>query len=639
MTVDLAAMKRQFLTAREAYYNADFPIMTDKAFDALEDRIRELDPTWKHIHMTGAPVADKKIEVDLPYFMPSLDKMYEKDVPKFYAKKIVAAIRDWIWMDKLDGTSLQLEYFKRKPTRLFTRGDGIRGGEISFLIPALVEKGRIPALIDTPARTTFRLEALMPIKVFEQKWSRKVSKKHGFDNIRNMVNGLFNRKTAHAALADVDLVVLGVYGMTLQEGHLCAREWGFKVVRSSFVHHQLDGKELNELLASRKASSIYEMDGLVGGSVKFKMEYATADKPKAMRAFKFNDEENADQVEVLDLRYQKSRLKRWTPVIDITPTLMDGALVSRATAHNPAWLKEHGIGPRAIVRVLRSGGVIPKIVGVVKRAPFKEPPGPYVQRGRFFYMVERDKGSDLRAIHHFMTTMGVELLALQTLDKLYDAGYTDAHAYLKVATDTVSATYSNANWERFVKAGIGPNQSKRILIELGEVLNKVLPLKLLMVSSGCFEAGLGVRILAMIEADGVSMRDLLNTPTDELRTRLLQIKNFKDKRVELIIDGLSRFKPWMKVARKYVTYDGDLPKLKPIAGPAPLNSIHVSWTSYRSKEQEAFVENLGGSIIPYGKRTDVLLYHPNGKPSSKVEAAGAKAMTWTDFLKKYGLQK
>jgi DNA ligase (NAD+) len=637
MPVDLPAMKRQFLAAREAYYNADFPIMTDKAFDALEDQIRKLEPTWKHIHMTGAPVADKKIETDLPYFMPSLDKMYEKDVPKFYVKKIVAAIRDWIWMDKLDGTSLQLEYFKGRPTRLFTRGDGIRGGEISFLIPALVERGRIPALIDTTERTTFRLEALMPIKTFEQKWSRKVSKKHGFDNIRNMVNGLFNRKTAHAALADVDMVVLGVYGMTLQGGHMCAREWGFKVVRASYVSEHLPGAVLNELLAARKASSIYEMDGLVGASTLFRMEYKTADKPKATRAFKFNDEANADQVEVLDLTYQKSRLTRWTPVIHITPTLMDGAMVSKATAHNPAWLKEHGIGPGAIVKVLRSGGVIPKIVGVVKKAAFKEPPGPYVQRGRFFYMVERDKGSDLRAIHHFMTTMGVELLALQTLDKLYDEGYTDAHAYLKVAADRVSATYSNANWERFVKAGIGPNQSKRILIELGEVLNKTLSLKLLMVASGSFEAGLGVRVLSMIEADGLSMRDMLNMKTDELRARLMQIKNFKEKRVELIIDGLSRFKPWMKAARLFVKYNGDLPKPKPVAGSGALQSLNVSWTSYRSKEQEAFVEANGGTVIPFGSKTDVLLYHPNGKPSTKVEKAGTKAMIWTDFLKKYGL--
>jgi DNA ligase (NAD+) len=369
----------------------------------------------------------------------------------------------------------------------------------------------------------------------------------------------------------------------------------------------------------------------------FRMEYKTADKPKATRAFKFNDEANADQVEVLDLTYQKSRLTRWTPVIHITPTLMDGAMVSKATAHNPAWLKEHGIGPGAIVKVLRSGGVIPKIVGVVKKAAFKEPPGPYVQRGRFFYMVERDKGSDLRAIHHFMTTMGVELLALQTLDKLYDEGYTDAHAYLKVAADRVSATYSNANWERFVKAGIGPNQSKRILIELGEVLNKTLSLKLLMVASGSFEAGLGVRVLSMIEADGLSMRDMLNMKTDELRARLMQIKNFKEKRVELIIDGLSRFKPWMKAARLFVKYNGDLPKPKPVAGSGALQSLNVSWTSYRSKEQEAFVEANGGTVIPFGSKTDVLLYHPNGKPSTKVEKAGTKAMIWTDFLKKYGL--
>src|SRR5882672_3849441 len=109
----LVEMKKLYKRAQRAYYNGDDldydeNLMTDKEFDKLEDQIRKLDPAWKELAKTGVKVADKKTDTLLWRPMPSLNKMYDEAVPKFYAKH--KAVEKWIWSDKLDGTSLQLVY-------------------------------------------------------------------------------------------------------------------------------------------------------------------------------------------------------------------------------------------------------------------------------------------------------------------------------------------------------------------------------------------------------------------------------------------------------------------------------------------------------------------------------------------------
>jgi DNA ligase (NAD+) len=652
---DLKALKRQFLRARKVYYNGQggTPLMTDAAFDKLEDRIKAADPTWKHLHKTGTKVEDKKTEVPLVHFMPSLDKMYEDQVPKFYARKAVANIVRWIWMDKLDGTSLQLVYDCGMPNRLITRGDGIRGGDVSFLLEALIKHGRIPKLISSDEKVVFRLEALMPISVFKANWSRAAKGENGFDNIRNCVNGLFNRKAAHPALADVDMVVLGVYGMELAEGLKQAYEWGFKIVRHNVIKIAPGPETHTQLLAKRREASVYEMDGLVIAPARFPLKYASADKPKGIIAFKFNDEESAPEVPILDIIYEKTRLKRWSGVAQIPPTEMDGVIVERVTVHNAAWMKENGIGPGAIVKVLRSGGVIPKIVGVVKRAQFKEPPGAYEQRGRFLYVLESDKATDVRVIHFFMTTLGIEFLAEKTIEKLYDAGFTSIDSYVKaVATGAYMQEISTTpgltittdgdrnfieTMRKFRAAGIGEKQTLKILNELVRVLQSTINLKTLMVASGTFDAGMGERKLAQIEAHGISMRELCNMRSDELAAVIPEIKGFSHKTTVLVREGIRKFRIWYKPLKHMLKVNGSLPKPKAVNTTGKLSHLNISFTTYRDKDQEKKVIEHGASVIPFGSKTDILLYSPTGKASTKVTKAGTKAMTWDQFVTKFGI--
>jgi DNA ligase (NAD+) len=422
-TMNLAQRQKLYLKAKHAYYESDKEILTNGEYDKLEDLIKAECPEWVELAKTGVQVDEGRDEIDLPQFMPSLEKAYPEQVPKF-----VNRFKQDLFtgMDKLDGTSLFLRYQGSKPKLLVTRGNGSKGRDISFLIPALVEYGRIPAEIIESGNLDLRIEAVMTRKKFDSKWSKKANPKDGKDNARQLVNGAFLRKKATPVLQDIDLVVLGVYNMTIAKGLSLAQRRGFAVV---YHEEGVESSRFEQLLNERKDASKYEIDGRVYAQPDKLLHYESDDKPKWIFAHKMNNDEDAYEVRVLSIEYAKTRLNRWSAVCVINPTQMDGVVVERVTAHNAGWMKENGIGPGARIKVLRSGGVIPKIVGVVKKAEFKEPPGAYEQRGRFLYALEEDHNQQIRALHFFMTTLGIELLAEKTLAKLYDVGFKDARDY------------------------------------------------------------------------------------------------------------------------------------------------------------------------------------------------------------------
>jgi DNA ligase (NAD+) len=630
--MNLSAAKKQYLKAKTAYYNDD-PIMSNRAFDILEDDIRQVDPKWEELKKTGVKVANKKTETLLWRFMPSLSKMYDEEVPKYY-KSFKQPIRSWIWMDKLDGTSLQLVYTEGAPTQLITRGDGVKGGDISFFIPHLVKLGVIPATIaDKSTPIVLRLEGLMKKAIFEKKWSRGAKGDEGFDNSRNMVNGLFNRRDMHKALKDVDLVVLGVFDFGLEEGLKMAKKWKFKIVPYTVTHDKVGHAEW---LKQRREKSDYEIDGMVVAHLGFRMVFTDAEKPEGIRAYKLNDVGSAAEVEALEEIWEKTRLNRWSCKIRITPTVMEGATVTYVTAHNPAWMKEKGVGKGAILKVLRSGGVIPKIVGVVKPAKFKGPPGEYELRGRFFYALTEDSATRVQQIHHFMTTLGIELLAEKTIEKLYTAGLKSPEDYISLVNEREVLAITRL----VVRGGLGTIMSQKILAELKRVLNSSIPMKKLMVASGCFENGIGERKLTTLEKADISMVDLYTGSNVRLRYKIQDVKGFSDKTTEAVLKGLDAFRKWYEPIKKHLSVDGSLKPQPKMKLGAKLAGVTVVWTGYRDKEQEASVVANGGEVgSSFSSKTTVLLYKASGKASSKVEKAGDRAMTWEQFTKKYKLTR
>lgn len=621
---NLADAKVMYAKAREAYYN-DNPIMSDAEFDNLEDWIAAAAPKWSGLKKTGVATKHKK-EVEHEYFMPSLSKAYPEHQPKYLAKY---PSPKYVAMAKLDGTSLALTYRKGKPVRLVTRGDGIIGGDVSHFIPFLCKHGIIPYAFNTKKDVTLRLEGMMRTRTFEKNWSREAKGDKGFDNARNMVNGLFNRQQAHPAMKDVELLVLGVFGMPLEEGLAKATDWGFDVVPYVVANKSFIADLSMEW--ARREWTFFDMDGVVIAPKAFHYEYENADKPKGIWAYKENDHADAAEVEVVDIVWQKSRTGRWTPKIKIAPTRMGGVTVTNATAHNANWILERKIGPGAVLKVLRSGGVIPKIVDVVKgvsEKKMKYPSGEYRWDGKYIVDTQETATERVRKLHFFMETMGVEGAAEKSLTKMHDLSLlTEVLDLLILAKHKVPP--------RTMVEALGQANSKKVLAQLQAAL-EAPKLRKLMVASQCFGIGVGDRVLAKIEANGLPLGLAMKMDMQQLHGTLTTMPGFKDKTAAKIADGMIVFAAWYKRAREYVKADTsiDLPKVKKqVTG--PLTGINVSWTGYRDKEQEAKVESLGGTIVTFSvSKTTVLLYKEGGKASTKIEKAKV-AMTWEQFVKVY----
>jgi NAD-dependent DNA ligase len=220
----------------------------------------------------------------------------------------------------------------------------------------------------------------------------------------------------------------------------------------------------------------------------FVLKYASDDKPKGIWAFKVNADDTADEVVVQDIEYAKTRTGKISIVARIPPTRMDGVVVERVTVHNAAWMLERNIGIGSVIKVLRSGGVIPKIVDVLEPGEFKAPPWPSRQEGRFFVVdtpkngigttfVVQDKDIAIAQIRFFVTTLGIELLAEKTIEKLYDVGLCSAVDYINLVRSEPELR------AKLLSSGLGDGQAANIIAELSRVLLQPISLKTLMVQA------------------------------------------------------------------------------------------------------------------------------------------------------------
>ncbi len=613
------AQDKKLYTAANKIYNDDPNgklILTDSEFDALERKIKKQDPTWVGLRATGA-VVNKKVAVTLPHFMPSLSKVYPEHLDKWRAKQ---SIKRWLMMQKLDGSALIGTYRKGVCVFLATRGDGTIGKNISFLIPYL----NLPRIAEK-SEVSFRFEAVVTNAAWGKKW------KDDFDNPRQMANGLLNRRAEHPGMKDISLVVLGVYGMSMMAGLKWAMSQGFTVVRNRII--KIDD-DFEKLLEAEREVAETDIDGIVLAPPEADFHYDNADRPKWTVAFKVNDESNAVEATVVDIIWQISRNNRWTPKIFIKPTKIGAVMVQNCTAHNAQWMNDRRIGVGAVVKLVRSGDVIPKIIGVVKKAAQpSHPPGEFYEKGVHYFATERNKDADVREIHHFFQVLGIEHIASKTVAKLYDEGFTDVMSHI---------TSYGRRMAGYTEAGMGSAMTAKIYAECERVFRtEGVTLLKLMNASNCFES-FGERKLEMIEQHYLSqglndpLKAFVKMKAGELGSSQAQIRDIKgmgEKSAEQFLDGVSKFKFWFApiLKTKLILINPPELKKKKTQVKGDLAGQFVSFTGYRDKTHEASVEARGAEVVSFGSKTTILIYKDGGKKSTKVEKAQEKGIKVTTF--------
>lgn len=625
--LSLPQQKSLYLKARQAYY--DDPngntLMSDAEFDALEQSIAHQHPDWHVLLTTGHT---KKTDVELPNYMPSLGKIY-----KWTGRQ---SGNGYLWTPKLDGTSLQLVYTNGAPSGLYTRGNGVTGGDISFLLPFL----DIPKTIPYKGDLYLRCEGVLTRDKFNKKWRRKDGDEKNarkFASARAAANGQFNRTVADCIpelLFDVDIVVVGVYNRRVGEMLKFAKDQGFKAA-PELKFTEVTQKSLEDMLVWARKAVPCDIDGLVGAVRTAVFQYPDDQFPAWSHAFKAN--QDGVETTVTGVRWQISRFGRWTPVISVEPVDFDGYVVTNPTAHNAKWMFDRKLGVGARVKLIRAGEVIPYIDGVVKPSKnFIYPPGQYKWDGTNLITVGKSAASDKAKILQmtmFLRGVGMENIAQKGVQALVDQGYVSVpqimHSIMqgvksKVFPQQILDALGKANGYKFAKA-------------LYDICRKGLPLWRVAVYSGAMDAGLGKTNIEKI-AKAMPLKLILTEKPALLASRITQVHGLGNAVANLVIEGQDKLRKIVALVEKAgVTVNMPTAVMKgPVAKDGPFKGMIGAWTGYRDKEQEALFIAGGGLVDKLSAKTTHLFYNPDGKFMDKVEkfkAKGGKAAIWSKWYK------
>jgi len=586
--------------------------ITDSLFDKMQDVLRSVAPTSPVLKSVGAPVPDKAgragraKKVALKHFMGSLDKVKAGTADQWMAKNV----GPYILSNKLDGVSIQLNYKKNELPTAFTRGNGHVGQDISKLVPRLKIPMRLKQDLDV------RGEIIMSEQAFNSKWSLD------FENARNLAAGLVNRVGQHAAVHDMDVIVYEVLsprGQPSKQLKMLA-DLGFHVVPYS-TRLKLTSAGLSELLATRKARSAHAIDGLVIAQDRTtKLE--TGANPTHSVAFKETSDADVAEVRVKEVVWESSKRGLLKPRVNIEPVRLSGVTINYATGHNAFFIANgfrskdrdlglpvRPIGPGAVVRITRSGDVIPHILEVVtgvRKAQMPREAYTWNKTGTDIEQVAPSELSDKKRVTYFFSKLEVEGLRIGTISKFFDAGL-DTILKIVVATK-----------EDFLAVdGIQERTAQKLRTNIDQAL-KSMTLPALMDASGFFGA-LGEKRLTLIVNQHPDVLDRSADPESVLAD-ILEIPGFKSTLAQQFMAGGPKFKAFYKrlgiKARAPV-------KIRITSG--TMSGQTVVFTGFRDSAMESAIRASGGTVAAaVNSKTTILCVKDGaavGSGSSKIVKA------------------
>lgn len=612
------------------YHSKNKSVVSDEVYDILKDYILDKWPNSTYAKKIGAPVLKRKgvVEVKLPVPMPSMSKIKPGNGS---VDRFAEEYKNYVVSDKLDGISLQLVYENGKLTKALTRGDGTLGQDVSGVIPALSVPQRIPI------KTLFitRLEFIIPHKSFKKQFS--VHEGTGdFSTGRNMGGGLLTRNEPSANVSTFHCVAYDIIGgkgssYPISKKLSLLKKLGFLTVMFKKLS-KIDDEILTKLHSIRKQKSIYEIDGIIVASDI--VATTTKSNPKHAKAFKVNSIENSQVVTVREVEWNKSRHNKWIPRVRIDPIILGGVKVQYFTAHNAFFIR-HGyrysdrnkglpvrpINEGSVIRVLRSGDVIPYIVEVVK--PSRKPSHPegqyFLDENGVHYISDKtkDEGVSVKNMIHFFKSMKIEGVKEGTIKKLRAAGYTTLSSILTADAEDFMEIEgfqqtSAENLERSIRKGLKEATFARTAA-----------------ASGIFGDKIGEKKLQEIVNTYPNIMQMAQLPVSELENKIRQVRLFSNLSKQIAV-GLPKFV-------KFVEKHGIKIRANKTPSSTELSNLNVIFTSLRDAQLEAEIVAKGGKIASTVKNANILIAK-EGAYNNKIEYAQTNnipIMTVDKFRRKY----
>jgi DNA ligase (NAD+) len=378
------------------YYVEDRPEITDAEFDALMRELVALEEKYPELaapdsparRVGGAPVEDfAAVEHARP--MLSLENAYSWEEAEGWRARVRRILGEeppgYVVELKIDGLSISLRYEEGVLVRGATRGDGVRGDDVTGNVRTIRS---VPLSIPETTPLEVRGEVFYPKKAFAKlNAEREAEGLALFANPRNAASGtmklLDSRVTARRGLEAWLYGIAEATPLPASQTETLARlaHLGFRVQGQSRPCRTFEEvRAFIEEWREKRRDLPFETDGVVIKVDDRRLQErlgSTAKSPRWALAYKYPAEEKTTVV--TDISVQVGRTGVLTPVAHLEPVVLAGTTVKRATLHNYEDLSRKDVRIGDTVVVEKGGDVIPKVVRVIleKRpaaaAPFAMP--------------------------------------------------------------------------------------------------------------------------------------------------------------------------------------------------------------------------------------------------------------------------
>ena len=646
-----------------AYYVLSAPIISDHTYDEMMRELQQLEvahPEWADpnspTQRVGSDLTEGFTQVEHRYPMLSLGNTYSEDeVREFYDRvartlgepfEVVAEL-------KYDGTSISLIYERGRLVTAVTRGDGVRGDDVTANVRTIRS---IPLRLrgeGWPERLEMRGEVLLPWAEFERlNREREAQEEPLFANPRNAASGTLKLQNPRiVALRHLDAYLYYMLGDNLPaDNHYdnlqAARRWGFKTSDAMRVCHTPE--EIMAYIAhwdTERHRLPVATDGIVLKVNALRQQRAlgaTAKSPRWAIAYKFQAERAETRLVSVD--YQVGRTGVVTPVANLEPVLLAGTTVRRASLHNADIMGRLDLHLGCRVYVEKGGEIIPKIVGVDRSESMDGAPVTFISQcpecgtplvrveGEAAHYCPNEWGCPPQVkgrIVHFVSRRAMNInIGPETVEALYDAGL------VRDASDLYDVTPADLmRLERFAEKSA---KNYRDSLEI----SKQVPYARVLFALGI--RGVGENIAAKLAYAHPSIDALAQATvevlmqTDEIGEKIARsvMDFFAEARNQTMVSRLKAHGLQMAVAES----DDDGVRSDELKGLTFV--ISGTFARHSRDEYKQLIERHGGrNASSISGKTDYLLAGENMGPAklAKAEKLGVKLLNEDEFLKLIGV--
>ena len=645
------------------YYVLNAPEISDYEFDmmmneliALEKAHPEYADATSPTQRVGSDINRQFVQVEHRRPMLSLGNTYSiEEVEEFVARcrqMLGGEEFEIVGEMKYDGTSISLIYEHGKLTRAVTRGDGVKGDDVTANVKTIRS---IPLQLrgeDYPDEFEVRGEVLMPWKVFDAlNKERAFNEEPLFANPRNAAAGTLKlQNSAEVAKRNLDAYLYFLLGENLpgdtHSGNMeMVKKWGFKTGQYQILHSIDEVRRFIAYWDTERKNLPIATDGLVFKVNSLRQQRNlgfTAKSPRWAVAYKFAPERECTQLKFVS--FETGRSGVITPVANLEPVQLSGTIVKRASLHNEDIIRQLDIHEGDFVYVEKGGEIIPKIVGVdVKQRKPGSKPVEFVRTcpvcGTALVRVEGEaawtcpnkyycRPQITGRIEHFVSrhAMDIDGIGEEVAEQLYAARL----------VETVADIYDLTEHDLVTLERFGERSAKRILA--GVEASKSVPFERVVYALSIPFVG---ETVAKKLAQAVKNIDNLMAMTGEQLAMIPEIgpkiaesivQFFKVPINRVIVERLRIAGLRMQVEEKIVELKSNVLEGK---------SIIISGVfDYHSRDEyKQIIEQHGGKNVgSISAKTDYVLAGAKMGPAKleKAKKLGIEIISETDFLKMIG---